>query len=157
MSLTCKRRRSLPPQAAPSAASIADLRMSLLYRTRPDAGPVAWCALAEAVGIHSAESVLTHLGRTISHALQSVSVTTEVSRDLLRSTREALLYAVNLRCDELEAQVSSAECIKIAALERELVVVDTALERWRTERDKLASAGCVLGRRRACNTVPRVS
>jgi len=41
--------------------------------------------------------------------------------------------AIDARCDDLEAGLSAAESAKIVALERELVAVDAALERWRSE------------------------
>jgi len=47
--------------------------------------------------------------------------------------RAALHSAIDARCDELEAGLSRAESAKVAALERELVAVDAALERWRSE------------------------
>jgi len=47
--------------------------------------------------------------------------------------RSTLHAALDSRCDELEAQLTRAESLKVVALERELVVVDAALERWRSE------------------------
>jgi len=47
--------------------------------------------------------------------------------------RATLHAAIDARCDDLEAGLSRAESAKIAALERELVAVDAALERWRSE------------------------
>ena len=52
---------------------------------------------------------------------------------MLRETRAALHAAIDARCDELGVNIDSAEANKTSSLERELVVVDAALECWRAE------------------------
>jgi len=76
---------------------------------------------------------LCQLGRSIAAALRAVPETAEASRTHLRSMRATLHAAIDARCDDLEAGLSRAESAKVAALERELVAVDAALERWRSE------------------------
>jgi len=58
--------------------------------------------------------------------------------------------AIDSRCEELEARLSQAESTKIAALERELVTVDTALERWRSETRFVQDEIRYIQRRGAC-------
>jgi hypothetical protein len=88
--------------------------------------------------VSGADAFLCHLGRSIAAALQSIRTKAEAARALLRSTRAALLSAVNSRCDELEARINDVESDKIAALERELCAVDAALECLRAERGAAA-------------------
>lgn len=57
----------------------------------------------------------------------------EKTRIQLRDTRSALHAAIDARCDELAATIDSAELHKVASLERELVGIDAALERWRRD------------------------
>lgn len=55
--------------------------------------------------------------------------------------RQTLHAAVDARVDELLAQVDGAEAYKTAALERELVAIDAALEASRTELRAVCEAG----------------
>ena len=51
-----------------------------------------------------------------------------------KEKRIATLHAaIDARCDDLEAGLTRVEATKVSALERELVAVDAALERWRSE------------------------
>jgi len=84
-------------------------------------------------GVLGTDAFLCQLGRSIAAALRTVPDTAEASRTHLRAMRATLHAAIDARCDELEAGLSRAESAKIAALERELVAVDAALERWRSE------------------------
>ena len=77
------------------------------------------------------KETLICLGRSVAAALESVASTAEATRAQLRDTRSALHAAIDVRCDELGACISAAEASKVAILERELVTVDTLLERWR--------------------------
>jgi len=72
-------------------------------------------------------------GSSIASALRTVPESAEAARTQLREMRGTLHAAIDARCDDLEAGLSKAESTKIAALERELVAVDAALERWRSE------------------------
>ena len=65
--------------------------------------------------------------------MQSVTVSAEAARALLRETRSNLHVALDARCEELRVSIDAAEQCKVGALERELVAVDFALERWRAE------------------------
>ena len=60
-------------------------------------------------------------------------VSAEAARSKLRELRLAVHAAVDERFDELERKVDAAEATKAMALERELVAVDAALERWRSD------------------------
>lgn len=119
----------------------ASLRAALESRATADA---PWCAPAVA-GVSGTDAHLCHLERSISASIQSVSVAAEVARSQLRSTRTALLFAVNSRCDELEERITTAEALKIAAPERELCAVDSVLEKLRAERAAATDAVASLG------------
>ena len=63
----------------------------------------------------------------------------------LQVTRSSLHAAVDVRCDDLESQLLSAESTKVAVLERQLVGIDDALERWRTESSAVRHVAADLG------------
>jgi len=84
-------------------------------------------------GALDTDAFLCQLGQAIAAALRTVPETAEAARTHLRSMRATLHAAIDARCDDLEAGLSRAESAKTAALERELVAVDAALERWRSE------------------------
>ena len=98
-----------------------------------DATPPFWFHAAKSAGISGTDAFLVHLGRSISAALQSVIEESDVARIHLRDARAALHSAIDARFDRLGADIDSAETTKTAALERELVSVDAALQRWRSE------------------------
>lgn len=122
----------------PSAAA---LRAALASRGDP---PGAWRAAATTAGVSGVDSFLCHLSHAITAALEIVSASAEASRARLRSTRAALLFAVNSRCDHLEASTSAAESFKISTLERQLCDVDAVLEKLRAERGAAAEASASL-------------
>ena len=95
--------------------------------------PTWWHRVASAAGVTGADAFLVHLGRSIAVAQGSLADAAELARAQLQTTRSALHVAIDIRCDELSARIDSAEASKAASLERELVAVDAALERWRTE------------------------
>ena len=130
----------------PSAtnAPAAMHRASLAKRASDMTGPATWDAAAAFAGVSDADAFLCHLSRCIACALETLSTSAETARIELRSTREALLCAVNSRCDELDAGIGAAETAKTCALERELCVVDAALECWRAEHHAVAEAAATL-------------
>jgi len=73
------------------------------------------------------------LERSIAAALLAVSGSAQAAFAELRSYREILHSAIDARCNDLEAGLLRAESAKVVALERELVAIDAALERWRSE------------------------
>jgi hypothetical protein len=125
--------------------SAVDFRAALVSRCGDSSPPGAWRAAAATAGVSGADAFLCHLGRSIVAALQSIPAKAESARARLRSTRAALLSAVNSRCDELEARINCVESDKIASLERELCAVDATLERLRAERGAVAETTSSLG------------
>lgn len=128
--------------SADLAMTASELRASLLHHSDAKAAPAAWRDIIAAAG--GADSFLCHIGRSIADSIHKVAVSSEESRAELRSVRAALHSAVDSRCDELEARIHSAESTKIAALERDLCTVDTALELWRAEQRAAAEAAASL-------------
>ena len=111
----------------------------LASRVAPGIPPL-WCRAASAAGASSIDTFLVYLGRSISSALQAVAESAETSRSQLFETRAALHAAIDLRCDELATTIESSEASKAASLERELVAVDAALERWQAESGSVCEA-----------------
>ena len=115
-----------------TAAKVAILRSTLATRVAQGI-PRYWFHAAAAAKVSSAESFLLHLGRSIAAAIQSVAEFATTARDQLRETRSALHAAIDARCDELGLDIDTAESGKVVSLERELIAVDAALDRWRVE------------------------
>ena len=109
-----------------------------------DDTPPSWHHAAASVGVSGADAFLVHLGQSIATALHSSREAAEVARAQLRGMRSAVHSAVDARFDELVACVDTTEETKTVALERELVAVDAALERWRTEPREARDAGSAL-------------
>ena len=131
--------------ATPAPLSATAIRAALTSRcTSDERHPAAWRNAIAAAGVPDGDALLCHVGRSITAALQAVAVTSESARAVLRSTRASLIFAVNSRCDELEAFIAAAESTKVAALERELCTVDAALESWRAERGAVVEAAATL-------------
>lgn len=95
-------------------------------------------------GESGVDDYLSNLGRSIAGAIAQVRASSETERAKLRSTRAALHAAIDERCDELKTQVDKAESSKISALERQLNLVDDALQRWRSQRSAAAEAAASL-------------
>ena len=119
---------------SPSAAA---LRAALASRGGP---PGAWRTTT--TGVSDVDSFLCNLSHSITAALE-IAVA-EASHARLQSMRAALLFAVNSRCDHLEAGINAAASFKISALERELCGVDAVLEKLRAERGAAAEAAATL-------------
>lgn len=94
--------------------------------------PHFWLRAAAAAGTSGADAFLIHLGETLTSATHAASESAEAARAQLRETRTALHVAIDVRCDELCASIDLAETAKVASLERELVAVDAALDRWQS-------------------------
>jgi len=109
------------------------MRASLNARCSLDALPRFWLLEASTRGVASADAFMCHIGHAVAAALRTVPETAEAARSQLQSTRASLHAAIDLRCDALEREIMTAERAKIAALERELVSVDSVLERWRAD------------------------
>jgi hypothetical protein len=139
-----KRARDFTETAVVTHFSASAFRSALVSRCGHNSPPGRWQAAAAAAGVSGADAFLCHLGRSIAAALQSIPAKAEAARALLRSTRAALLSAVNSRCDELEARINDVESDKIATLERELCAVDAALECLRAGRGAAAEASASL-------------
>lgn len=93
----------------------------------------SWSVAAASAGVSGNDAFMVHRGRSITAAMKSVVECAETARSQLRTTRSCLHAAIDTRCDELGAIIDSAEAVKVASLECELVSVDAALECWRTE------------------------
>ena len=107
MPVARKRSRETEKIDAAIPPSAVNFRAALVSRCGAGSPPGAWHTAAAAAGVSGADSFLCHLGRSIAAALQSIPVKAEAARALLRSTRAALLSAVNSRCDELEARITA--------------------------------------------------
>ena len=130
-----KRGRGMPGISADVA------RAALASRVALAGAPRVLLHAASSAGASGADAFLVQLGRSITVALASVSTAAEAARAQLLQTRSALHAAIDARCDELATKIDSTEASKAAALERELVAVDAALERWRA--DTFAVRGAV--------------
>ena len=117
----------------------ASVRLTLALRVDGKT-PTFWRRAALASGVSGTDAFLVHLGRNIAAAMLSVSVSAEAARAQLRDTRSALHAAIDTRFDELGATIDLAEVDKASCLERELVAVDAALERWRTDSTVVSSS-----------------
>ena len=113
------------------ADDVTSIRAALALRA--DATPSFWLHPAARAGASGADAFLVHLGQSIAAALQSLAESAEAARAHLSSTRSSLHAAVDARFDELLVSIDTAEAFKAASLERELVAVDAALDRWRAE------------------------
>jgi len=108
------------------------LRASLALRINEKALPPQWVKSSN-TATTGVDTFLCNLGGSIASALRALHESAEVSHVQLLSLRAMLHAAIDARCDNLEAALSKAEASKATALERELVAVDVALERWRAE------------------------
>ena len=131
-SATRKRLRNVPTVERVTTPT-ATCRIALISRAAAHTTPLFWLRAASAAGASSADAFLVHLGRRITTALRSLAEAAEAARAELSESRATLHAAIDARCDELTARVNSAEAIKATALECELIAVDAALERWRSE------------------------
>lgn len=133
---------SAPMSAATPTAAV--LRAVLTSRCGEDP-PGAWQSTAAASGVSGADAFLCHLSRSIASALEYLASSAAAAHARLQSARDTVhLAEAHVHCDELEAGIISAEYVKRAALERELCVVDAALERLRTERGGVIGAATSL-------------
>jgi hypothetical protein len=114
-----------------AASQAASLRMSLLRRL--DATPAYWADIAARLGTIGADAGLCALGREVADFLRTVEESAESSRQRLEALRGTLHAAIDMHIDELLVKLSVAESAKAAALERELELLDTTLERTRRE------------------------
>ena len=125
---TRKRLRYIPGEAGTTDASTR--RCALAARVEP-LSPHFWHHAASSHGVSGADAFLVHLGQSIAASLLSVAESSETARAQLREARTTLHAAIDARCDELGVSIASSEATKTAALERELVAADAALEKWR--------------------------
>jgi len=127
----CTARLVQTPRLA-NRSRASPLRAALALRSSESAAPAVFAG-AVLDGVAGTDAFLCRLGQSIASALRTVPEGAEAARAQLREMRGTLHAAIDARCDDLEAGLSLAESSKIAALERELVAVDAALERWRSE------------------------
>lgn len=125
-----KRSREAGEFPTPSTGPVLDAPTLL---ARIDAAPPSVQGAAARYGVAGADAYLCALGREIAGSLRDVHASAEEARAGLRSNRAALHAAVDARIAELEALLDSKESDKAAAIERELLRVDGALERTRQE------------------------
>ena len=135
-----KRRRDAPLTVVPPPASF---RSALASRVAGET-PHFWRRAAASAGISGADAFLVHLGQSISTALQSIAEASAEARAQLCERRGMLHAAVDARCEELAAGIDLSEASKVASLERELISVDAALERWRAESGAVREAVSLL-------------
>ena len=88
----------------------------------------------------STDSFLISLGISVTESLRTVSTLEQAARSRVREIRATLHAGIDTRCDELDASVCAAAAAKTAALERELVAVDAALEYLRSTCDTVREA-----------------
>jgi hypothetical protein len=112
-------------------ATVDSLQARLLRRM--DETPAYWTDITERFGTIGADATLCALGREVAGVLRSVGESSEAERQRLESLRATLHIAVDSRINEVLEMVTTAESVKIAALERELERLDAALERMRRE------------------------
>jgi hypothetical protein len=111
--------------------SAASLRTRLLRRL--DETPAYWTDIAARLCTTGVDAGLCALGREVAGVIRAVGESAEAERQRLETLRTTLHIAVDTRLNELLAKVTTAESAKIAALERELERLDSALERTRRE------------------------
>jgi len=111
---------------------VSAVRAALARRASEGAAPSS-CIPAAEHHVTGTDASLCRLGQCIASALQTLRRSAEAARVELCSIRATLHAAVDSRCDDLEAVLLKAQSAKVAALERELIAVDAALERWRSE------------------------
>ena len=133
---TGKRFRGTSAEPALPTSSIREAVISRVAHETPE----IWRHAAASTGVSGTDPFLVHLGRSISDALTSVTSSAVSARVQLQETRLALHAAIDMRCDDLAASIDTAEAVKVAFLERELIGVDTALERWRSESGAILEA-----------------
>ena len=132
-----RNRKGSPPvnlvlDSAPER-SASTLRAALSARVSEDTTPLYWQSIARGAGTTGTDAFICHLGRSVSTAMASLQDAAEASLAQLRETRMTLHAAVDARCDDLERSLQVAISTKTAALERELVSIDAALELWRSK------------------------
>ena len=130
----------LLPVVQPAVA----FRAALVSRIAQVAVPRFWRHAAAAAGCLATDEFLCHIGRGISDALRTVAANAEAGRSQVAGLRATLHAAVDARCGQLHELVCASEATKSANLERELVAIDAALERWRTERRVAGDAAATL-------------
>lgn len=130
---------------ATSSSSASACRAAVAARCRDDSCPAAWRAAAATAGVSGADALLCHMSLSIATALESVPQNAEAVLAQLRSNRALLHATVDFRCNALEADVAIVESAKTCALERELCVVDGALEHFRAARGTAGDALEALG------------
>ena len=129
---------SLPLPSVANLPNVVSLREALAARI--DCIPASWRDAASAAGISGIDPFLCHLGRCVNAALHALPESAEAARLSLRILRSSLHDAIDARCNELECRINSSEAAKVAALERELVTIDAALERWRSDGTAVGAA-----------------
>lgn len=82
-----------------------------------------------------AEPFLLGVGRACCVSLEDVRRDAEASSARLRDLKASLHMAIDTRCVDLEQQIRDIEGTKVAALELELVSIETTLEQWNDGRD----------------------
>ena len=105
----------------------------------------------------SPDAFLCRLGLSIADALRSVSETADASRARLGQLCRVVHAAVDSRFELLESSINTAEASKIVALERELVAVDVALERYRTATRAVGDAVSLLSDSELCEHIDLAS
>ena len=136
-SVSRKRSRGSQSLSQLSGMCADDIRRALASRAAADAIPPRWKACARDAGTRSVHDFLCSIGSSVTSALRVVAESGVSARFSLQDARSRLHAAVDIRCDDIESQLLTAESTKVAALERQLVAVDDALERWRTESSDL--------------------
>lgn len=126
MPLTRKRFRSTTTRHADNVS-----RRTLAARVTQV--PRFWRHVASAAGVTSIDDLFCRVGRAIYDAADAVPKNAEAARCRLRELRLVIHDAVDARFDELESKISAAEAVKAAALACELIAVDAALQRWRSD------------------------
>lgn len=124
--------------ASGSVSASADSRTDV--DVDADVGAEAGAASVDAeAGASAAEqdAFLCNLACSIAHAVEHLSASSVAAHEQI----EAVRLNAAAHCDELDARVDAEEAFKRAALERERMVVDAALERLRTSNDSNAFKG----------------
>ena len=138
MPAVSRKRRLRSPTSAAEPFFAASTRTALASRLLET--PHLWRHATAAAGASGVDEFLCHLGRSIADAALALPESAETARGQLRELRLVVHAAIDARFDELDQRIDSAQTAKSAALERELVAVDAALGRWRTDSAALSKA-----------------
>lgn len=112
---------SAPLIAEPAPPIPMTARSRILARASdPASAPPAWGAALATSGCACADELICQLSQKLAGALDALPVAAAAARAEVSAARAALHAAIDARCDELDALISTSEASKAPALERAL-------------------------------------